>query len=380
MSAPPRTRPWNRLLKVAVPLSMGVVFVLAFVFLLIYVSDDPRPEALVTVTPGNPGSDAAATVNTVAPESAVPLGDPTNPNPPELKKPKNYGGEFPRWNLKELPEGWDPDVAASLHAFFEAMEPEPHTPQPGIHETREELTEYLASLGPEALPTLATILGADHDFVNRRFLLKAIGALGPESDEATFILRDFFMARHETPGNYSEMIHTLDAMARLQNDSSYEMLAGFVGRADLSNFRGKTIESLGLHGRGGDAVGVLVDHMHNDALSGVRNKAAQALGRVRDPETLDEMYRAVDNEPYWIVKQTMLGTVGKIGDPSSVDFLESHARNAKESGVRMSAARAISRIATPHALGVLEEIKRTEPDPKVRRYIEKWLAEAEEVQ
>ncbi len=232
MSAPPRdaARPWNRLLKVAVPLSMGIVFVLAFVFLLSYVSDDPRPEVLA------PGSDAAATVKTVAPEPAVPLGDPTNPDPPELAKPKNYGGEFPRWNLKKLPEGWDPNVAAALHSFFVSMEPEPHTPQPGIHEIRQELTEYLASLGPEALPTLATILGADHDFVNRRFLLKTIGALGPESEESTFVLRDFFVARHETPGNFSEMIHTLDAMARLQNDSSYEMLTSFVGRDDLSNF------------------------------------------------------------------------------------------------------------------------------------------------
>ena len=46
---------------------MGIVFVLAFVFLLTYVSDDPRPEVLVTATPG---SDAAAT-NTVAPEPVV---------------------------------------------------------------------------------------------------------------------------------------------------------------------------------------------------------------------------------------------------------------------------------------------------------------------
>ncbi len=368
-------------MKVAVPLSMGIVFVLAFVFLLSYVTDDPRPEVQVTMTPeGAIQNDAAATVKTVAPRPAFPLGDPTNPNPPELEKPKNYGGEFPRWNLKELPKGWDPNVAASLHSFFEAMEPKPNTPQPGIHELRQELTEFLASLGPEALPTLATILGADHDFVNRRFLLKTIGALGPESEESTFVLRDFFIARYETPGNYSEMIHTLDAMARLQNDSSFEMLTSFVGRGNLSNFRAKTIESLGLHRRSGEAVGVLVDHMHGDSLSIVRNKAAQALGRVRDPETLSEIYRAVDNEPYWIVKQTMLGTVGKIGDPSSVAFLEGHARNAKETGVRMSAARAISRIGTPDALGVLEQIKRTEPEPKVRRYIEKWLAEAEEAQ
>ena len=123
MSAPPRdaARSWNRLLKVAVPLSMGIVFVMAFVFLLTYVSDDPQPEVLVTATPG---SAAAAAEGTVAPESAIPLGDPTNPHPPELKKPKNYGGEFPRWNLEELPKGWDPALAANLHAFFTEMEPE----------------------------------------------------------------------------------------------------------------------------------------------------------------------------------------------------------------------------------------------------------------
>ena len=376
MTAPARSDSSRRagsLLKVAVPLSMGIVFVAAFVFLFTFVGDDPRPRETAEAPEKAPETETVA-----APE--VPLGDPTNPNPPELEKPKTYGGEFPRWNLEELPKGWDPAVAATLHAFFEAMEPERGVPQPGIHETRDELREYLASLGPEALPTLSTILNADHDFVNRRFLLKAIGELGPESEQATFILRDFFMARHEEPGNFSEMIHTLDAMGKLQNDSSYEMLTGFVGRESLSNFRAKAVESLGLHRRAGEAVGILVDHMHGDNMSTVRNKAAQALGRVRDPGTLDEVYRAIDSEPYWIVKQTMLGTVGKIGDPGSVAFLESHARNAKESGVRLSAARAISRIATPDALGTLEDIKRTEPDPKVRRHIETWLAESEEVQ
>ncbi len=377
MSAPrsDSSRPSGRLLKVAVPLSMGLVFVLAFVLLLTYVGDDARQPPGGAVAPAG---DAAAKPEVTEP--VVPRGDPTNPAPSELEKPERYGGDFPRWNLKELPKGWDPAVAATLHAFFEAMEPEPSTPQPGIHEIREQLADFLASLGPEALPTLATILNADHDFVNRRFLLKAIGALGPESDEATFILRDFFMARHETPGTFSEMIHTLDAMASLQNDSSYEMLTDFVRRGELSNFRAKAIESIGLHQRAGEAVGVLVDHMQSDSLSNVRNKAAQALGRVRDPETLHELYRAIDSEPYWIVKQTMLGTVGKIGSPDSVAFLENHARNAKESGVRMSAARAISRIGTAEALGVLTELKYTETEPKVRRYIEKWLAEAEGVQ
>ena len=109
MSAPPRdaARCWNRLLKVAVPLSMGIVFVLAFVFLLTYVSDDPQPEVLVTATPGS----AAAAEKAVAPGPAIPLGDPTNPHPPEHEKPNNYGGEFTRWYLEELPKGWDQAVA-----------------------------------------------------------------------------------------------------------------------------------------------------------------------------------------------------------------------------------------------------------------------------
>ena len=346
---------------------MALVVALAFASLLSYTGEKEQPRSQ--------GSQAAAAVtpDTVPIRMSIPRGDPTNPRPAELAKPKRYEGEFPRWNLGELPEGWDPELAANLHAFFEAMEPEPRTPQPGIGATRKELRDYLTSLGPEALPTLATILNADPDFVNRRFLLYAIGDLGPASERATFVLRDFFMARRENPGSLSEALHTLTAMGQLQNDSSYEVLTSITKRGDLHNFRPKTIEVLGLHPRREEAVGMVIDHMHDDPMFNVRNKAAQFLGRVQNPQTLDEVYRAIDRERYWVVKQTMLGTVGKIGDPDSVPFLEKHAREGRESGVRLSAARAISRIDTPYAWEVLRSVLRTEPDSNVQRHIKKWL-------
>ena len=125
----------------------------------------------------------------------------------------------------------------------------------------------------------------------------------------------------------------------------------------------------------------------------MRNKAAQALGKVRDPKTLSELYRAAEYETHWALKQTMFGSIGKIGEPSSVEFLENQYRKALDepdtqdenlkrvpARVRLGAARAISRIATPHALDVLHELKQIEPDEKTRSYIEKWIEESQNPQ
>lgn len=318
---------------------------------------------------------------TIASASELPSGSPTEKAPFAPRTHERFGGAYPRWNLSSYPEGWNEELALRLHAFFEAMQIDPMDDEAlaRLPDVRSELEDYLAQLGPDAVPTLATILNAEGDFVDRRFLLYALGKLGPETEASTWVLRDFFTSRFENPENRSEMIHVVKAMGELGNGSSAQMLIDFIKRDDparnpaLEAYRSNFVEALGEHPRKDEFVGVFVDVMQGDSMIPARNKAAQALGKVRSPQTLAELYHAVDHERYWVVRQTLLGSIGKIGSPESIPFLEKHARGAKESGVRLSAASAIRRINTPYGWALLRDIARSEPDPGVRERIEGWI-------
>ena len=357
--------------RLLIPLSLAMILSGAFVYLVIVAGkEEPEPEPVETA--------ALATPDTVpGPGPERPFHQPGEKPRFEPAPKPNFGGEFPRWNISKYPKGWDPELAASIHAFFEAMEFDPRNPKAGLSKTREEFREFLESLGPEALPTLGAILNAEGDFVDRRFLLYAIGGLGPESEEATFILKDFLVNHHEDPKAYSEMTHTLDAMARLQNETSLDTITGLLGQPSFAPLRPKMIDALGTHPHIEDAIDEVIPYLHDDPKHQTRNKAAQFLGRAKHPDTLDEVYDAFSRERHWVVKQTLLGTVGKIGNPNSIPFLESQARNAPESAVRLSAGRAISRIGTPYAGQVLREIAQSEPDAKLKANFKTWASEVD---
>lgn len=367
----PSTKPatWKNHLKVALPLACALSLVVAFVFSLVNLSRE-APQLLVE-------------------QKAPPQEAPTITSPPPVDHPglfkepeaqPRYDGEFPRWNLKAFPEGWNADIARDIHAFFEGLEigKDEADRLPEVMLLREELQEYLAQLGPDAIPTLTAILNAEGDFVDRRFILYGLGGLGPESEDATFALHDFFMARYEDPGNRSEMGHVIMAMEELKNDTSFDVLSNWSERgdsSDLETYRHKFIAALGEHPRRQEAVGLFVDTMATDRLLHARNKSAQALGKIRDPSTLPHLYGAAQEENSLYVKQTMLGSIGKVGSPNSIAFLEDQARYDEKSGVRLSAASAIRRIGGSQASDALRRLKRTEPEENVRNYLEKWLKE-----
>ena len=146
-------------------------------------------------------------------------------------------------------------------------------------------------VGPEALPTLGTILNAESDFVNRRFVIVAIGDLGPKSESATFILHDFFLARNADPQNRSEMNHVVEAMGRLQNDSSFEVLSGWIERRDdpaIQVFRDRFVKSLGEHPRRDEAVDLVLVGIYptDDAL-----RRAEDWRKLEEVKALEEAYR-----------------------------------------------------------------------------------------
>ena len=364
-------------LKIAAPLAMAVVLATLCVY---FLWREARSVTTLEAPRAPSVSPALANLQrTKVDPSEIPYGTPTSKDPfhwPETR-PERHGGDFPRWNLKDFPEGWNPEVAKKIHDLFEAMDFDGYDEEKllALAGVRKALVEYLATLGPEAVPTLQAILNAEGDFVDRRKIIEALGNLGPQTEEATFVLRDFFLARSKNPENLSEMGHVIEAMGQLKNATSFDTLKGFIERPELHRYRDKFLAALGDHPRHEEAIGTFLDSLHNDPLEQVRNKAAQSLGKVASPDTLSDLYAAVDGERWWIAKQTILGTIGKIGDPSSLPFLEEKAKNSKEPAVRLSAAGAIRRIGTSSGQQILREIARTEPDPLTRQHFQSWVAE-----
>ena len=369
----------NRL-KIAAPLTAALILTGLFVVLLLHQAGRHGPEE--PATPEAVAPQAPPPAGLLPPER-IPYGTPTAPDPWKVEEPPRHGGPFYRWNLAgiDLPDDWDPEVAGRLHQLFDDMR------FPGIDEledpvigariarAREELEEYLASLGREALPTLATILDVEPDFSARRFVFQAAGKMGPRAEEATWVLRDYYMARQGDPSNRSEVGRVIEAMGFLRNETSFEVLTHLIDDSAHRIYRDKLIVALGEHPRREDAIDVFARGMHDPSFQ-TRNKSAQALGKVQSPDTLYDLYEAFDNERVWYAKQTILGSIGKIGEIDAIPFLEEQARGAPESGVRLSAASAIRRIVerTGNRTGkrVLQDLARSEPDAKVRTFIQRW--------
>ena len=69
-----------------------------------------------------------------------------------------------------------------------------------VGRARDDLEALLASLGPEHVQMLAGLLKEEQDFVNRRFLLRALGRIG--SDEALVALVDHYHWSTGTSANH----------------------------------------------------------------------------------------------------------------------------------------------------------------------------------
>jgi HEAT repeat protein len=359
--------PWDARLKVAVPVALALLLFGISIALLLFTGAPEEAPPTVVQKP-------APKVET----TAIPFADPSAKVPYAVQeKPEKFGGRYPRWNLKEFPDGWDHALGETIHHYFKLME---YTPQEKaklrrLEALREEFREFLRELGPESIATLSAILDVEADFVDRRFLLYALGDLGPQSNEATFALRDFFVKRYENPQSRSELYHSIEAMSRLENDTSFDMLVGFVEgdeHPDAYSYRHKFVKALGEHPFREDATGTFVEAMETDDHPNVRNYAAQALGKIRNPDTLGALYKSFEGEQRWVIQQTILGTIGKIGHATAIPFLEGHARNSSEPAVRLSAAGALRRMDDAYARQVLRELARSEPDPKVRQNIQRW--------
>ncbi len=296
----------------------------------------------------------------------------------ELSRPPPAppGEGLDRWDFENPPEGFDPELAMKLAEFFKDMvltDRQDAGQLERLLNAREELKKFLASLGPEAISTLSAILEAELDFVNRRFLLYALGDLGPKSEEATFALLDYYNKTKDVEQSQAEMNHVIKAMENLKNDSSYEAITREIDNPNTdSYFRDKFIKALGEHPRREESIPRIIDIMNKDHDVNCRNHAAQYLGKTENPDTLDHLISRYHREKSWFVRQTILGSIGKIGNPSSIPFLTEAAQN-EDHRIRLSAGRALWRIGTDKAIDILRMLAPGERNDNNKKNFEDWI-------
>ncbi len=374
----------NPRLKVLIPLATSLVFLASLVILLYWeINLEAVPQGRENSTTREKPERHPTVAALSKPERGLPLRSPSAEDPYAPPERQRHDGRFHRWNLGELPPGWDPEVAWKLHELFEDLSYGRDGEHPADVRRRLEraypaLLGYLASLGPKALPTLGKILDVEPDFVARRVTFQTVGKLGPQSEAATSILENFYQSRYEEPQNRSEVGRVIEAMGHLKNRSSFETLTGLIRNDEHRPYRDKFVVALGDHPRREDALDIFVDKMHDQSFQ-TRNKSAQAMGKIRRPDTLTDLYYAYDTERVVYAKQTILGSIGKIGEPVALPFLEEQALGSQESDVRLSAAGAIRRIVQKtgdsYGLEVLHECLQAESDAGVHAEIERWVEE-----
>ena len=361
-------------LRIAVPFSLAAILTAVIIWMAL---NDGRQEP-AEETLSEKVKESTASQSQLA-ENTAPRKPPTAPPRRPVRKRGKTSDGFSRWDLSNLPPNWNAELARAIHSYFEKLDiyekGRSANAASQLMKAREELREFLAGLGPESLETLATILNSEPDFVYRRFMLVAIGDLGPKTDGATWALRDYFVARNTDPKNRSEIGHLIQAMGKLQNETSFDVMQDLIRNPGYKPYREKLIWELGEHHRKDEAADFFHEGLNTETSKKNRNRYAQALGKLAQPGSLPTLYHAYKKENYWVTKQTILGSIGKIGNPNSIPFLEEQARFAGESAVRLSAAKALSRIGTPVAMDTLRDVAESEPDKKTQSYMADWSRE-----
>ncbi len=169
-------------LRIAVPFSLAAI--LTSVIIWMALNDGQQEPAEETLSAKV--KESTASQSQLA-ENAAPRKPPTAPPRRPVRKRGKTSDGFSRWDLSNLPPNWNAELASKIHSYFEKLDVyekgRSANAASQLMKAREELREFLAGLGPESLETLATILNSEPDFVYRRFMLVAIGDLGPKTDE-----------------------------------------------------------------------------------------------------------------------------------------------------------------------------------------------------
>ncbi|RTZ90242.1 MAG: hypothetical protein DSY81_08225 [Bacillota bacterium] len=230
-----------------------------------------------------------------------------------------------------------------------------------IGRARDDLEELLSSLGPEHVHLLAGLLIEEQDFVNRRFLLRALGRIG--NDEALIALVDHY---HWSVGNQkeSEVKHTVAALAAADNDRSFEILSAFALSEEDQRHRYRFVGALSQHSRSSDALGIYSQLLRDDSHFRVRQRAAFGMkvsGGLADAAGIEAALLDEGN-PY--VRQSFLGALGGIRDVRSVPLVTRVLQEDSVLATRVSAVKALLRIEGDAVVDALRAARDDESQPR----------------
>lgn len=262
----------------------------------------------------------------------------------------------------------DAAIRAKLAGFFARMPADAMVLDTAgkldLKRARDELEDYLETLGPEAVDTLVGVLEEETDFVNRRFLLRALGNIG--TDAASNGLLAHYHRMASTGQHDSEAKHTIKAMGRVDSPHSFDQLLDLVETSGDPAHRHFVLEELGGHHMTAEAVPVYKRLMVEDTRTNVRSYAARALKRNADPKTAPDIELALKQETNRYVRQTMIGALGGIRDANSVRALEEVTQTDDDHVTRMSAVNSLKLIGGPAAESVLERVAENDANERVR--------------
>lgn len=303
------------------------------------------------------------------PPQADPAKEPTLP----IQTPKSVIGnseaEVTASPLDSLSEN-DQKISNSIFQLFQKCQWDKALDASTAHRVaraRDDLQELLDGLGPEHVPLLVGMLKEEPDFINRRFLIKALGKIG--SDEALIGLIDHYHWSVDVDKE-SEVKHTIDALALANTDMSLKVLREYSMAEDAVRHRYRFVEALTRHERSEEALDIYGQLLRDPSHFRVRQRAAYGLkinGVNQHSQSL-ETALAEEMNPY--VRQSYLGALGGIQDVNSIPVVERILIEDEDVSTRISAVRALLNIEGSAAIQALMQARdRIDPSPRVQQEI-----------
>jgi HEAT repeat protein len=138
----------------------------------------------------------------------------------------------------------------------------------------------------------------------------------------------------------------LEAVDSLGKDGGEESVKPLLdATADLDpRVRAKAIDYLGMIGDK-HASPLLTQYLFlNDVDTDSKRRILVALGRIKDPQTVDELQLFVQKTDDEVLQCAALHALGEVGDPSSKDFVARYAASEEHNQVQRVADDALAKI------------------------------------
>ncbi|NRA76209.1 MAG: HEAT repeat domain-containing protein [Planctomycetes bacterium] len=242
-----------------------------------------------------------------------------------------------------------------------------------VGRARDELEALLSSLGPEHVPLLIGLLEEEPDFVNRRFLLRALGRIGSDEALAGLVEHYWWCAQEQKE---SEVKYTIDALAFADTERSFEILREYALSADTITHRYRFVGALAEGSRSADAIDIYSQLLKDDSHFRVRQRAAYGLKVSGSLSQISSIENALQSEMNPYVRQSILGAIGGIRDVRSIPLVSRILEQDQVLSTRLSAIRTLLRIEGTAAIEALQAALNDASQPqRVRDEAQRALGE-----